>query len=140
MTKKPILYFLCTGNSCRSQMAEGFGKKYLGDEWDVRSAGLDPQGIHSLAIQAMKEVGIDISSQSPEEIDRHILSEATMVVTLCGDAREQCPTIPPHINHEHWEFEDPAKAVGTDEDIWQVFVRIRDQIQSRIQTFKQGGV
>lgn len=137
MAEKPILYFLCTGNSCRSQMAEGFGKKHLGDKWDVRSAGIEAHGLNPLAVRAMEEAGVDISEQESSTIDSDLLNNAKMVVTLCGDARDNCPTTPPHVEKAHWGFEDPAKAEGTEAERWQVFERVRDEIEARIIQFKK---
>lgn len=136
MTKK-TLYFLCTGNSCRSQMAEGWGKEYLGDNWEVFSAGIEAHGVNPKAVQAMKEVDVDITNQSSDLIDRNILNTADLVVTLCGDAIDNCPTIPPHVRHEHWGFDDPAKAEGTDEEVWAVFQRVRDEIGEKINAFSK---
>ncbi|WP_100488775.1 arsenate reductase (thioredoxin) [Sporolactobacillus pectinivorans] len=137
MTKKTI-YFLCTGNSCRSQMAEGFGKKYLGAEYDVRSAGIEAHGLNPNAVKAMKEAGIDISSQKSKLIDMNLLNQAYLVVTLCGDAEERCPMTPPGVRREHWGFDDPAKAEGTEEEKWAVFRRVRDGIGLRIRQFAEG--
>lgn len=134
---KKILYFLCTGNSCRSQIAEGWGKLYLADNWEVFSAGIETHGVNPKAVQAMKEVGVDISNQTSEMIDMEILNHAHLVVTLCGDAKDNCPTIPPQVRHEHWGFDDPAKAEGTDEEIWTVFQRVRDEIGAKIEDFAQ---
>lgn len=136
MAKKTI-YFLCTGNSCRSQIAEGFAKHYLSDNWHVKSAGIEAHGVNPLAVKVMAEVGIDISKQSSNTIDPHILSSADLVVTLCGDALDKCPTTPPHVRKEHWGFVDPAKAVGTDEEIWKVFQNVRDEIGERIRLFAE---
>ncbi|MFD2760094.1 arsenate reductase (thioredoxin) [Lentibacillus juripiscarius] len=137
MTAKPILYFLCTGNSCRSQMAEGFGKKHLGDKWDVRSAGIEAHGLNPLAVKAMAEAGVDISDQKSSTIDPEVLKSADLVVTLCGDARDNCPMTPPHVQKVHWGFDDPAKAEGDDEERWAVFQRVRDEIEQRIIRFKE---
>lgn len=134
MTKK-IIYFLCTGNSCRSQMAEGFGKKYLGKDYDVRSAGIEAHGLNPDAVKAMKEVGIDISNQKSKLIDMSLLNQAYLVVTLCGDAEERCPMTPPKVRREHWGFEDPAKAEGTGEEKLAVFRNVRDRIGARIKQF-----
>lgn len=134
MTKK-ILYFLCTGNSCRSQMAEGWGKKHLGDDWEVFSAGIEAHGVNEKAVQAMQEVGVDISQQTSDLIDLNLLHNATLVVTLCGDAKDNCPVIPPHVIHEHWGFDDPPKAKGTDMEKWAVFQRVRDEIGAKIEAF-----
>ncbi|SKB02676.1 arsenate reductase (thioredoxin) [Sporosarcina newyorkensis] len=134
MTKK-TLYFLCTGNSCRSQMAEGWGRKILGQEWNVLSAGIEAHGVNPKAIMVMSEIGIDISNQTSNTIDSQILNNADLVVTLCGDAADKCPKTPPSIRREHWGFDDPAKATGTEEDIWAEFQRVRDEIGERIQLF-----
>ncbi|WP_096271898.1 arsenate reductase (thioredoxin) [Paucisalibacillus globulus] len=138
MAKKTI-YFLCTGNSCRSQMAEGWAKKLLDDEWEVRSAGIEAHGLNPNAVKAMAEVGIDISDQESEMIDNEYLNNATMAVTLCGDAADRCPMTPPHVRREHWGFDDPAKAEGTEEEKWQVFQRVRDEIGERIKRFAETG-
>lgn len=136
---KKTMYFLCTGNSCRSQMAEGWAKKLLGDEWEVRSAGIEAHGLNPNAVKAMKEVGIDISNQESETIDSEYINNATMAVTLCGDAADRCPMTPPHVKREHWGFDDPAKAEGTEEEKWQVFQRVRDEIGKRIKRFAETG-
>ncbi len=138
MDKKTI-YFLCTGNSCRSQMAEGWAKQLLGDEWEVRSAGIEAHGLNPNAVKAMKEVKIDISNQESELIDDEFLNNATLAVTLCGDAADRCPMTPPHVRREHWGFDDPAKAEGTDEEKWAVFQRVRDEIGERIKRFAETG-
>lgn len=136
---KQKIYFLCTGNSCRSQMAEGWAKTLLGDEWEVRSAGIEAHGLNPLAVKAMAEVGIDISNQKSELIDMDFLNQATIAVTLCGDAADRCPMTPPHVRREHWGFDDPAKAEGTDEEVWAVFQRVRDEIGERIRKFAETG-
>lgn len=136
---KQTLYFLCTGNSCRSQMAEGFGKKYLSDKYDVFSAGIEAHGLNPNAVKAMKEVGIDISTQTSDIIDTEILNKADIVITLCGDAKDNCPTTPPDVKSWHWGFEDPAKAEGTEDEKWAVFQKIRDKMEQRIKTFAKTG-
>ncbi|RAR45407.1 arsenate reductase (thioredoxin) [Paenibacillus sp. MDMC362] len=138
MTKKTI-YFLCTGNSCRSQMAEGWAKQHLGNDWNVYSAGIEAHGLNPNAVKAMKEVGIDITSHTSDIIDHELLNQANLVVTLCGDAADRCPMTPPHVLREHWGFDDPAKAQGTDEEKWAVFQRVRDQIGERILQFAKTG-
>ncbi|MGL6031378.1 MAG: arsenate reductase (thioredoxin) [Kurthia gibsonii] len=132
---KKILYFLCTGNSCRSQIAEGFAKKLLPTDWTVKSAGIEAHGLNPKAVKAMQEVQIDITTQTSDVIDPQILNQATLVVTLCGDAADKCPVTPPHVKREHWGFTDPAKATGTEEEKWAVFQDVRDAIQKRIQDF-----
>lgn len=134
MTKQTI-YFLCTGNSCRSQMAEGWAKKYLNDNWNVFSAGIEVHGLNPNAVKAMNEVGIDISKQTSDIIDLKILNSANLVVTLCGDAADKCPITPPQVKREHWGFDDPAKATGTEEQKWAEFQRVRDEIGNRINHF-----
>lgn len=137
--KRKTLYFLCTGNSCRSQMAEGWGKEVLGDEWEVKSAGIEAHGLNPNAVKAMNEVNIDISNQTSDMIDTTVLNNADLVVTLCGDAADRCPMTPPHVKREHWGFDDPAKATGTEEEKWQFFQRVRDEIGSRLQEFAETG-
>ena len=132
MTKKTI-YFLCTGNSCRSQMAEGWAKQHLGDEWNVRSAGLEAHGLNPNAVKAMKEVGIDISNQTSDVIDPKILNNADLVVTLCGHAADNCPVTPPNVPRVHWGFDDPA---GKE---WSEFQRVRDEVGARIKEFAETG-
>ncbi|MEE3950855.1 arsenate reductase (thioredoxin) [Peribacillus frigoritolerans] len=136
---KKTLYFLCTGNSCRSQMAEAWGKKYLGHEWQVLSAGIEAHGLNPKAVKAMNEVGLDISDQTSDTIDPDILNNADFVVTLCGDAADKCPMTPTHVKREHWGFDDPAKAEGTDEEKWATFQRVRDEIGERIARFSRTG-
>ncbi|MCG7344713.1 arsenate reductase (thioredoxin) [Sporosarcina sp. ACRSL] len=132
MSKKTI-YFLCTGNSCRSQMAEGWAKKILGEEWEVKSAGIEAHGLNPNAVKAMKEADIDISSQTSDIIDPEILNNADLVVTLCGDAADKCQITPPHVKREHWGFDDPA---GKE---WSEFQRVRDEIGERIKRFGETG-
>lgn len=137
---KKTLYFLCTGNSCRSQMAEGWAKQILSpDEWEVKSAGIKAHGVNPNAIKAMNEIGIDISNQTSDIIDLETLNNADLVVTLCGDAADKCPVTPPFVKREHWGFDDPAKAQGTEEEKWKVFERVRDDIGERIRKFKETG-
>ncbi|MGX2962096.1 arsenate reductase (thioredoxin) (plasmid) [Peribacillus sp. JNUCC 23] len=132
---KKTLYFLCTGNSCRSQMADGWAKQLLPTDWQVLSAGIEAHGVNPNAIKAMNEVGIDISNHTSDIIDQETLNNATLVVTLCGDAADKCPMTPPHVKREHWGFDDPAKAQGTEEEKWQVFQQVRDAIGARIEQF-----
>ncbi len=133
MTKKTI-YFLCTG---RVRWLKG--NKHLGEDWNVYSAGIESHGLNPNAVKAMDEVGIDISGQTSDKIDLDILRNSSMVVTLCGDARDKCPVIPFGIRNEHWGFDDPAKAEGTEEDKWAVFQRVRDEIGERIKQFAETG-
>ncbi|MFX3674951.1 MAG: arsenate reductase (thioredoxin) [Paenisporosarcina sp.] len=137
--EKKILYFLCTGNSCRSQMAEAFGHKYLSEDYYVFSAGIEAHGLNPNAIKAMDEVGIDIRNQTSDVIDAVLLDHADYVITLCGDAKDKCPMTPPHVTRWHWGFEDPARAEGSEEEKWAVFQRVRDEIGLRVQAFGNTG-
>ncbi|AYW46720.1 arsenate reductase (thioredoxin) [Tetragenococcus koreensis] len=138
MSKK-MVYFLCTGNSCRSQMAEGWGKKYLGNNWKVKSAGIEAHGLNPNAVKAMQEVNIDISNQTSDIIDPEALNNADFVVTLCGDAADKCPMTPPQVKRNHWGFDDTVKAQGSEEEKWAVFQNVRDQIGERIKRFAETG-
>ena len=129
MREKHMIYFLCTGNSCRSQMAEGFAKKYLGDSFEILSAGIEPRGLNPWAIEVMKEIGIDISSQTSDIVNTKLLNRADYVITLCKDAKERCPVVLPRSRHYHWSFDDPALAQGNDEGIRKAFRRVRDEIE-----------
>ncbi|ERM92107.1 arsenate reductase (thioredoxin) [Caldanaerobacter subterraneus] len=129
---KKILYFICTGNSCRSQMAEGFGKFYGGDDFEVYSGGVEAHGLNPKAVEVMKEIGIDISNQTSDLIDENILFKADYVITLCGDARDKCPALPPSVKSLHWELEDPARAEGTEEEIMNKFREVRDIIKEKV--------
>ena len=127
------IYFLCTGNSCRSQIAEGYGKAILPtDEFEIKSAGIEQHGLNPRAVQVMAEEGIDISTQTSDLIDMDYFNQADLIITLCGDAKDKCPVIPKGIKHVHWELEDPAKATGTEEEIINKFREIRDDIKSRV--------
>lgn len=121
--------FLCTGNSCRSQMAEGFARE-LGLE--AYSAGLFPAGLHPKAVSVMKEIGIDISGQRSKAIDGSILEKMDVVITLCGNAEKACPAVPPGVRHLHWPVKDPVGTVGDEEDILKAFRKCRDEIKEKI--------
>jgi len=126
------LYFLCTGNSCRSQMAEGFARQLAPKTWQVASAGVEQHGLNPLAVKVMVERGIDISQQQSTLIDPEYLNQSDIVVTLCGDARDRCPVTPPTVKKLHWPLPDPAQATGSDEEILDVFREVRDEIQSQV--------
>lgn len=120
------IYFLCTGNSCRSQMAEGFAKQMFGLDWEVASAGIATHGVNPFAIKAMAEVGIDLSHNASKLIDTNYLNQCDLVVTLCGDARDRCPMTPPTVKKLHWPLPDPAQATGTEIEKMEVFRKVRD--------------
>ncbi|GAA4868021.1 thioredoxin-dependent arsenate reductase [Paenibacillus vulneris] len=137
---KKLVYFLCTGNSCRSQMADGFLKALGTDRYEVKSAGLEAHGLNPRAVQVMKEAGVDISSHTSDVIDPEILNLADYVITLCGHADEHCPVISnKNVVKWHWGFDDPAKATGTEEEIMSQFRAVRDAIKSRIEKFLAEG-
>jgi len=124
--------FLCTGNSCRSQMAEGWARALGGDLWEAHSAGLEAHGLNPRAVAVMAEAGVDISRQSSKTVDPALLEAMDLVVTVCGDAEERCPLTPPHVRRLHWPLPDPAKARGSDEEVLAVFRRVRDEIRARV--------
>jgi arsenate reductase len=132
------IMFLCTANSCRSQMAEGFAKEYSKGIVEVYSAGLMAAGIQQRAIAVMKEIGIDISKQQSKEIDADLLRKMDVVVTLCGHAEEKCPWTPPAIRRIHWPIQDPVGTVGTEEQIMTEFRRARDEIKEKVQKLMRG--
>lgn len=137
---KPLVYFLCTGNSCRSQMADGFLKELGGDKFEVKSAGLEAHGLNPRAVLVMKEAGLDISRNSSDVIDSATLNQADYVITLCGHADEHCPVISnKQVTKWHWGFDDPAKATGTEEEIMSQFRSVRDAIKQRIVQFVEEG-
>ncbi|MDO3676038.1 arsenate reductase (thioredoxin) [Paenibacillus ehimensis] len=140
MEKKPLVYFLCTGNSCRSQMADGFLKALGQDRYEVKSAGLEAHGLNPRAVQVMKEAGVDISTHTSDVIDPEVLNRADYVITLCGHADEHCPVISgKNVTKWHWGFDDPAKATGTEEEMMAQFRNVRDAIKHRIEQFVQKG-
>lgn len=130
------IIFLCTGNSCRSQMAEGLANYLGGGKVKAYSAGLSPTGyIHPFAIKVMNEIGIDISKQRSKPIDEDLLNEMDYVITLCGDAKETCPMTPSHIKRMHWGLPDPAKIEGEKETRLKVFRDVRDDIKKKLEDF-----
>lgn len=134
MSKSRVI-ILCTGNSCRSQMAEGWWRHFGGDDWEVFSAGLTPHGLNPLAIRAMQEADIDITSHTSDALDRYLNDPFDLIVTVCGHADEVCPTFPNAPNRAHWPFDDPAKTTGSDEERMPEFRRVRDEIKSRVELF-----
>ena len=126
------ILFLCTGNSCRSQIAEGWARHIGGDSMHVQSAGIEAHGKNPRAIEVMREIGIDISGQESTVVNNDMLHDADVVVTVCGHADEQCPILPPGITRLHWPLTDPAKATGTEEQIMTEFRATRDEIEGRV--------
>lgn len=132
---KQRVLFLCTGNSCRSQMAEGFLRELGGDAFEVASAGVDPGRINPLAIRVMAEAAVDISAQYSKSVDEMTAGHFDYVITVCDRAREACPIFPRAARSLHWSFEDPAEATGAEEDRLIVFRRVRDEISGRVREF-----
>ena len=128
------LLFLCTGNSCRSQMAEGFAKIQLDKKYKIYSAGVEAHGLNPNAISAMKEVGIDITTQESTKISSDELSEYDFIVTLCGDARDRCPILIDNQKNIHWDLEDPANAKGSEDEIMSIYRNVRDKISINMST------
>jgi arsenate reductase (thioredoxin) len=124
--------FLCTHNSARSQMAEGFLRALAGDRFEVASAGTHATRVHPLAIRAMADVGIDLGGHVSKIVDELVTQRWDFVITVCDAANEACPVFPTKTSRVHWSFEDPAQARGSDDQRLAVFRRIRDQIKRRI--------
>lgn len=124
--------FLCTGNSCRSQMAEGWMRSLGGDQYEVFSAGTHPTTVNPMAVKVMKEAGIDISSQTSDSIETYINQSFDLVVTVCDRARETCPVFANSRKQLHWGFDDPAEATGPEEEQLDLFRRVRDEIRAQI--------
>ena len=127
--------FLCTGNSCRSQMAEGLARHYGKGIIEPYSAGLMPVGVNLNAVKVMKEIGIDISGQTSDPIDEDHLRQMDVIITLCGNAEAACPATLPEIRRLHWPIDDPVSAVGTEEEVLNAFRKARDEIKERILEF-----
>jgi len=127
---KPTVLILCTGNSCRSHMAEGVLREVAGDLLDVQSAGSDPAGfVHPLAIRALAELGIDISAHTSKHLNEFLNREIETVITVCDSANEACPVFPGQAKRHHWPFPDPAKVTGSEAEIWKAFGQVRDDIR-----------
>lgn len=138
--KKRVL-FLCTGNSCRSQMAEGFLRSLAGDRFEAFSAGVKPTQVNPLAIKVMDEAGIDISTQKSKSAMDLISQSFDYVVTVCDNAKQTCPVFPGKYEKIHWNLEDPAEAQGTEEEKLAVFRKTREGIRKRVEEFiKSTGV
>jgi arsenate reductase len=130
---KPKVLFLCTGNSARSQMAEGFLRHLAGHKYEVLSAGIEPKGLNPLAVQAMREAGIDISNQRSTDARELLGTPIQFVVTVCSSAKEKCPVFPGTVKFLHWDLEDPAAAAGAPEEKLAVFRKVRDEILAHIE-------
>jgi arsenate reductase len=129
---KPKVLFLCTGNSARSQMAEGYLRHVAGDRFEPASAGIEPKGLNPLAVEVMREIGIDISRQVAKDVVSLLGQHVPYVVTVCDNAKERCPIFPGTWKFLHWSFEDPAAAEGAPAERLTVFREVRDQIIANI--------
>ena len=136
---KPTVLILCTGNSCRSHLAEGILRAAAGDLLEVESAGSRPAGfVHPLAIQAMREIGIDIAAHRSKHMNDFLARPVETVITVCGNADQACPTFPGQLNRHHWAFEDPAHAPGTEAEQLVAFRQVRDQIKLVFEAYAAG--
>ena len=133
---KPLILILCTGNSCRSHLAEGILRAAVGEAAEVASAGSDPAGyVHPIAVEVMKEIEIDISAHTSKHLDEFLQQEVHTVITVCGNAVQACPIFPGQAEKHHWPFDDPAKATGIEEEIRAVFRRVRDEIRAKFEAY-----
>ena len=133
--RKQRVLILCTGNSCRSQLAEAIWRHDAGDRWDCFSAGVDPKGINPRTGRVLKELSISLDGHRSKNVSEFAGQHFDLVITVCGHAREVCPVFPGAARQEHWPFDDPAAAKGSDEEVMAVFRRVRDQIWERIREF-----
>ncbi len=127
------IMFMCTGNSCRSQMAEGFARAMGKGVIEPYSAGVKPSEVHPKTVQVMKETGVDISCQTSKGIDESLLHTMDIIITLCSSAEALCPMTPPRIKRIHWSIDDPTSATGTEEEVVNAFRKARDEIQKKIE-------
>ena len=136
---KPLILILCTGNSCRSHLAEGILRNALGPHFTVASAGSKPAGfVHPLAIKALAEIKIDISSHHSKHLNEFLNDNVETVITVCGNADQACPIFPGQLNRHHWGFDDPAHATGSEAEQFLVFQRVRDEIRRVFEAYAAG--
>ena len=136
---KPRVLILCTGNSCRSHMAEGILRHAAGVLFEVFSAGSNPAGyVHPKAIAALAELGIDIAQHTSKHMSEFLTRDIHTVITVCGNADQACPMFPGQVNRYHWGFSDPAHATGTEEEIMGEFRRVRDEIKLVFEAYAAG--
>ena len=137
--EKARILILCTGNSCRSQMAEAFLRAAAGDRIEVHSAGAKAAGfVHPLAIKVMQEVGLDLSAQRSKPLSEFLHTPVHTVITVCSQADAACPIFPGQVNRHHWPFDDPAKAVGSEAEVLAVFRRVRNEIRRVFEAYAAG--
>ena len=136
---RPTILILCTGNSCRSHIAEGILRNALGPHFTVASAGSKPAGfVHPLAIKALAEINIDISSHHSKHLNDFLNDNVETVITVCGNADQACPIFPGQLNRHHWGFDDPAHATGSEAEQFLVFQRVRDEIRRVFEAYAAG--
>ena len=138
MNEKKRVLILCTGNSARSQMAEGLLRHDGGGRFEVESAGTHPSSVRPEAVEAMREIGVDISGQRSKSVDEFAGREFDCVITVCDNAKENCPVFPSKTERVHWSFDDPAAAAGGEEERLAVFRRVRDEIRGRLREWAGG--
>ena len=126
---------LCSGNSCRSQLAEALWRREAGDRWEVFSAGTEPKGINPLTGRVLKELSISLDGHRSKHLREFAGQHFDLVITACGHAQKVCPVFPGATRQEHWPFDDPATAKGSEEEVFAVFRRVRDQIRERIRAY-----
>ena len=137
MSDRERVLILCTGNSARSQMAEGLLRNIAPDRFEVFSAGVEPSFVRPQAIEVMREAGIDISAQRSKSVEEFAGQKFDYVITVCDNALERCPIFPGPTEHIHWSFDDPAAVTGDEEAVKAVFRRVRDEIKARLQEFSK---
>ena len=139
MKEAPLVLIICTGNACRSHLAEGILRAAAGDIVRVASAGSKPAGyVHPLAVAALREIGIDISAHRSKHLNEFLSQPVETVITVCGYADQACPIFPGQVNRHHWPFEDPAHATGTRDEQLAVFRRSRDEIRRVFEAYAAG--
>ena len=138
-SESPLVLVLCTGNSCRSHIAEGILRAAAKGTFRVASAGSKPAGyVHPLSIKALAEIGIDISHHHSKHMNEFLKEPVETVITVCGNADQACPVFPGQLNRHHWPFEDPAHATGTEDEQMAVFRRVRDEIRRVFEAYADG--
>lgn len=135
---KPLILILCTGNSCRSHLAEGILRAAVGDRAVVASAGSHPAGyVHPMAVAVMAEIGLDLAGHTSKHLNEFLDQDVHTVITVCGNADQACPVFPGQITRHHWPFDDPAKATGSEAEIRDVFRRVRDEIRQQFESYAE---
>jgi arsenate reductase len=134
-TGKPRVLILCTGNSCRSLLAEALWRHEAGDRYEVASAGVAPKGVNPLTLKVLEEIGVSTTGLSSKHVEAFAGQHFDLVITVCDPARESCPVFPAPVRYEHWPFDDPPAMKGTEAEVLAVFRRVRDEIRARIRQY-----